>query len=155
VNHEDDLARRGEARLAEHARECDECAAAPLAFETIARSLAAYAVPLDVAELSRRVARHLQPELARLASVWFWRRLGRVIFAALLPLPLILLLDAYVLGVFYAWASTVLPAALATYLVISYAASQLLLFAATYAAIPLLLARDAWFRGLTTAEALP
>ena len=145
--------RAGEERLAEHVRDCDECGAAPPPLGALARQLATYAVPLDVAALSRRVVAALRPELSRLASVWFWRRLARVSVAALLPLPAILLLDAYVLRSVHAWVSTLLPDAVATYLVVSYAAVQLLLFAATYAAIPLVLARDAWVRAMIPVEA--
>lgn len=137
-----------------HAGDCDDCRSEPLPLAAIARGLAAYAVPLDVAALSRRVTAALRPELARLASAWFWQRLARATVAALLPLPLILLLDVFALRFVYDWASTILPAALATYLVVSYAAAQLLLFAATYAAIPLVLARDAWQRAITPVEAL-
>lgn len=148
------LADDGAGRLTSHAADCDDCRARPLPLAEIARELATYAVPLDVSALSRRVTAYLRPELARLASTWFWRRLSRAIVAALLPLPVILLLDMLLLRSVYGWASTLLPAAVATYLVVSYAAAQLLLFAATYAVIPLVLARDAWQRGITPAEAL-
>jgi hypothetical protein len=148
------LAAAGERRLTEHAADCDECRPAPLPLAALARDLASYAVPLDVAALSRRVLAVLRPELARLASVWFWRRVSRVTLAALLPLPVILALDVYLLRLFYTWAIGLVPVAVATYLVVTYAATQILLFAATYAAIPLVLARDAWARAITPAEAL-
>jgi hypothetical protein len=157
VTHDErrELARQGEERLAAHTRECDDCAAASSSLADVARVLAGYVVAVDAAELSRRVMASLQLELARLASAWFWRRLARVTVAALLPLPAVLFLDAYVLRVFYGWASGILPQALVAYLVVSYAALQLLLVAATYAAIPLVLARDAWARAIARAEALP
>jgi hypothetical protein len=62
------------------------------------------------------------------------------VLASLLPLPGVLAYNAYVLQAAYSLASTVLPTALVAYLVLSYAAFLTLLFALTYAAIPLLLA---------------
>lgn len=142
----------GARRLEEHAAGCDECRTLAPPLASLASSLSSYAIPLDVAAMSRRVLAALRPELARLASIWFWRRLSRVTLAALLPLPLVVLFDVYILQIFYAWALTVLPAIVATYLVVSYAATQLLLVAATYAAIPLVLARDAWNRAVVPVE---
>jgi hypothetical protein len=153
-NHDDTLGTDGAAVLAEHAAACDECRAAPLPLAAVERELAGYRVPLDVAALSRRVLAAVRPELQRLASVWFWRRLARVTAAALLPLPLIVLLNGWLLGLAYGWVSQLVPPALALYLVASYAAAQILLLALTYAAIPLLLAREAWNRVAAPAEVL-
>lgn len=144
----------GEQILEEHVRDCVECEVLALPVRGIAERLASYAVPIDAAALSRRVLEVVRPDLARLASVWFWRRLARVILTALVPLPVVLVLNAVVLSAFHAWVSEVLPAAVATYLVVSYAALLLLLFASTYAAIPLVLARDAWARAAGPVEVL-
>lgn len=140
-------------RLGEHAEECGECRATPLPLGELARVLAQQVVAIDAVALSRRVAAALQPELARLASVWFWRRFGRGVLVALLPLPAIVALDAWLLSYVHEWAAAWLPEALATYLVVSYGALLVLLFAATYAAIPLALAREAWGRSVARLEA--
>ncbi len=71
----------------------------------------------------------------------FWRRLVRALAAALLPLPLVIAADLWLLGWLYALFATWLPSGLAVYLVASYAATLLVLIGSAYAAIPLLLAR--------------
>jgi hypothetical protein len=149
------MADEGSRRLAEHARECRECAEVPPDVAAVADALRAYLVALDVAALSHGALLVLRPELARLASNWFWQRLARVTLAAVLPLPLIVAADGYLLALFYRWAAGFMPHVVAVYLVLSYAALQVLLFAATYAAIPLVLARQAWNRSAGLAEALP
>ena len=143
----------GAERLAQHAADCDECREATPPLGDIVRTLSSYATSIDAAALSRRVLAALRPELTRLASIWFWRRLARGLLAALVPLPLIVLFDAYVLSNVYEWVSGLLPTVVATYLVASYGALLFLLFGATYAAIPLVLARDAWIRSVAPTEA--
>ena len=93
--------------------------------------------------MAQRTLLRVQPEMARLASAAFWRGVVRGVVLALLPLPLVLAYDAYVLRLAYELISALLPSAIALYLVASYAAFVLLLCAATYAAIPLLVARGA------------
>jgi len=56
------------------------------------------------------------------------------------PLPAVLAYDAYLLRVAYGLISALLPAALAAYLIFGYAAFLVLLFATTYATIPVFLA---------------
>jgi hypothetical protein len=94
--------------------------------------------PIDTANLSHHVFVTLQPELQRRAAVLGWRRVALGILAALLPLPLVLACNAYFLREVYELLSNLLPATVVAYLVFSYAAFFLLLFASTYAAIPLL-----------------
>lgn len=139
-------------RLGDHAADCDECRTSPLPLADLARGLALQTVALDAAVLSRRVLAALQPELARLASNWFWRRFGRGVLAALVPLPAVVVFDVWLLSSVREWAAGVLPGALVTYLVVSYGSLLLLLFAATYAAIPLALAREAWSRSVARVE---
>lgn len=146
-------AERGTRLLSQHVRDCSECGGEPPPVE-MAERLAAYVVTIDAAALSRRVLAAARPELARLASAWFWRRLAAAVLAALLPLPVVLALNAVLLAALHTWASALLPAALVSYLVGSYAALLLLLFASTYAAIPLVLAREAWSRGVEPEEAV-
>ena len=63
------------------------------------------------------------------------------ILLALLPLPAVLVYNAYLLLLAYDIERTLLGATFATYLVLSDAALLILLFAATYAAIPIVLVR--------------
>lgn len=127
--------------LSEHAGECAECAAADLA--ALRGRLEAGAPAVDVARLSRLAMARVAPELQARTRAVFWRRLARTLAAALVPLPVIAAVDVFALGWLYDLASTWLPNAVAGYLVVSYAASLLLLIGAAYAAIPLLLARYA------------
>ncbi|HVO26084.1 MAG TPA: hypothetical protein VMW56_20910 [Candidatus Margulisiibacteriota bacterium] len=94
---------------------------------------------IDAATLSRHAFARLQPELQRRAVLIGWRRVAVGVLLALLPLPFVLAYNAYFLRLVYGYLSALLPATIAAYLVLSYAASLLLLFAATYAAIPVLL----------------
>jgi hypothetical protein len=67
--------------------------------------------------------------------------MGRTLAAALVPLPLVVGIDLWLLGWLYALVAAWLPTSVALYVVISYAATLLVLIGSTYAAIPLLLAR--------------
>jgi len=127
-------------RLAAHVRECEECGREAPPVESIVAVLRASALPVDPRELSGRVLARLQPHMEQLATRAFWRRVAVVLVASILPLPVVLAYDAYLLRLLYAAASSLLPEAVAAYLVLSYAALLALLFAGTYAAVPLLLA---------------
>jgi hypothetical protein len=81
------------------------------------------------------------PLLQERAAALFWRRLVRVLTAALLPLPLVIGVDIWLLGWLYEAIAAWLPVSIAVYLVACYGASLLVLISGTYAAIPLLLAR--------------
>jgi hypothetical protein len=130
-----------QARLAAHAAACPDCTAEPLPLAQIAARLGATAPRLDASALSQRAVAQLRPELQRMTRAAVWRRVGWGVLLSLLPLPGVVIYDAYVLNIVYAAISALLPAAFAAYLVMTYAAFLLLLFAATYAAIPLLLVR--------------
>ncbi len=136
----------GEARAADpltaHARQCDECRASSPPIERIVSALAADVVDIDPHALSQLAMARLSSELARRAAATFRRRVAEVVLVSLLPLPLVLVYNAYVLGAAYNLALTLLPAGLAAYMVLTYGALLLLLFAMTYAAIPLLLDRN-------------
>lgn len=138
---EDDEPRGGEDALVAHVADCSACRVAPPPVERIAVHLDAVAVPLDAVALSSRTFQRLQPEIGRLAAAAIWRRAAAGFMLAVLPLPLVLVCNAYLLHLVYVAASAVVPPPLAAYLIASYAAFLVLLFAATYAAIPLCLAR--------------
>lgn len=135
------IAADGTLRLAAHTANCDDCQRTPLPLEQLCTLLNASPVDIDVTGLSRRVLDRLRPELAQYGLVTSWRRVLVGVLLSLLPLPLVLAYDAYFLSAAYHAVSLLLPAAFAAYLVLSYAAFLVLLFALTYAAIPLLLMR--------------
>ncbi|HVM98180.1 MAG TPA: hypothetical protein VMT89_17425 [Candidatus Acidoferrales bacterium] len=130
-----------------HVAECEECRADTPAVDRISTMLSRSIVRLDVAALSQQTVAHLQAEMARRARLVFLQRAGAAVVLSLLPLPLVLIYDAYLLDALYRITSMLLPAAVATYLVFTYVAFLGLLFGGTYAAIPLVLAR----RGFATA----
>jgi hypothetical protein len=123
-----------------HVTECDECRAAPPPIGRIATLLDAGVVPIDAAALSHRVLLQLEPTLVRLGAAVLWRKVASALLLSLIPLPVVLAYDAYLLRVAYGLASALLPATLAAYLILDYAAILVLVFAATYAAIPVFLA---------------
>ena len=127
------------ARLSAHSADCVECKNMPLPLDRIAAVLEAAVPAIDAAALSRQTFVQLQPELQRRALAGGWRRIAVGVLLALLPLPLVLAYNAYLLHVAYDLLRNLLPAAIAAYLVLSYGAFLLLLFATTYAAIPLLM----------------
>jgi hypothetical protein len=135
---EDEEKRAGRAaRLAAHAAVCDECRSGPLPLEHLVTLLNVDAVEIDSSGLSRRALARVRPALQRRALA----ASGRRVLLSLLPLPAVLAYDAYFLNVVYHAVAVLLPAALAAYLVLSYGAVLVLLFALTYAAIPVLVMR--------------
>lgn len=128
--------------LAEHVSECAECAVTPEEAARMRAALGRERLDFDAALLSRRVAEMLAPELARLAARAFRRRVAFYLLLALVPLPLMLAYDAFVLRLVFGLLSTVLPQAVVLYLVASMALSGLLVIASVYAAIPLLVHRQ-------------
>jgi len=129
------------ARLTAHGAECDACRETPAPVDRIAALLDHVTVDLDPAVLSRRVLVQLQPMLHRRALAATWRRVALGVLSSLVPLVAVLAYDAYFLSTAYDLLSAILPATFAAYLIASYAAFLVLLFSATYAAIPLLVAR--------------
>jgi hypothetical protein len=137
----DDQRDEGARRLAAHVDECGECRESPPPIARIARHLATGDLHFDIADLSRRTLAYVRPELERRARMLVWRRVAAGIVLALLPLPVVLAYDALVLRLLYGAVSAVLPSTVAVYVVASYTAVLALLFAATYAAIPILVTR--------------
>lgn len=123
-----------------HVAECEECRATPPPIARIATILNASAVGVDPAGLSLHTVARLQPALARRAVAGLWRQVAAALLLALVPLPVVLAYDAYLLRTAYELVSALLPAAVAAYLIFGYAAFLVLLFATTYATIPLFLA---------------
>jgi hypothetical protein len=72
------------------------------------------------------------------ASAW-----ARPLLVALLPLPLILAVDAVAVRTLHDLLSTVLPSALSTYFTAQYALMVMLLLGLAYAAVPVLADRQA------------
>ncbi len=129
--------------LAAHVAECEACRplAPPLA--RLAAALDAAPVELDAAALSRQALRRVAPLLAARARGAFWPRLTRVLGIALLPLPVLIAVDAVLLVWLYGQVSAWLPSGVATYLIASYAAMVSICVGLVYAVIPLLLGRSA------------
>lgn len=134
-------AEAGLARLRAHERDCHECSDRPLPLDDVARALRTSEDLPDAAALSVRALRRVRPELALLANAAWWRRVAVGMALALIPLPFVLVFDGYVLSAAYELTSTFLSPRLAAYLVWSYGATIVLLLAATYASIPVLLER--------------
>jgi hypothetical protein len=130
---------------AAHVRECARCGQEAPALQAIAAALRGDVVPDPAAGLRQRTLATASPLLAgrTAASERSYRRhLGRAVAAALLPLPLVLVLDAYVVRGFHAVLSVLLPATVSTYLAFNFAALVMLATALTYAAVPVLADRQ-------------
>ncbi|MFI5397055.1 MAG: hypothetical protein ACHQ9S_16080 [Candidatus Binatia bacterium] len=131
----------GTARLTAHASECDECRVSPLPVGRIAALLDSTDVDIDTAGMSARTLVRLRRELKTMRGM-SWRRVMAHLLRALLPLPPVLVVDAYLLHAAYGWGSAILPSVLVVYVVLSYAAFLVFVFGLTYAAVPLLMARQ-------------
>jgi hypothetical protein len=125
-------------RLAEHVDECAACRAESLPLDRLSLLLAEDEVPVDTEALSCRALVQLRPELRANASRALQRRMVRALLVSVVPLALVLGYDVFVLGLLHGLLQHFLPSGLATYIVFSQFALISLLFAATYAAIPLL-----------------
>jgi predicted anti-sigma-YlaC factor YlaD len=128
--------------LSEHVSECSECSAAGEDVADVRAALGRARLDLNAALLSRRVAEMVAPELARIAAKAFRRRVALCLLLALIPLPLVLAYDAFVLRLVFGLLSSLLPQAVVLYLVASMALTGLLVIASVYAAIPLLVHRQ-------------
>ena len=124
--------------------ECDEVRTMLLSGRALdagsASHLAGYAVPAPPSPAGVLAA--AAPLLARRARHAAWRALGRAVAAALVPLPLVLLVDVYVVRAAYGVLQALLPRALSLYVVFNYAATLTLLLAVTYAMVPIVAERQ-------------
>ena len=128
-----------------HLRICAHCQEDEAVVRELSRSLAAYAVADPPAGLSARMLRAAASALAenaRRAAGVDWALVARAVGVALIPLPFIVFLDLQVLRAAYALLSAVLPNALGFYVVLNYTALLAFLLAATYAAVPVVAARQ-------------
>ena len=131
---------------AAHLAACPRCRAEQAAVEGLARTLAAPPGPTPPPGLATRVLGAAEPLLARNARRAAGSILARALAAALLPLPVILLLDFYLVRAAFALLTTILPTALGAYLVFNYTATFALLLALTYGAIPIFVERQVRLR---------
>lgn len=124
-----------------HVEECGECQSHRDTLARAAALLASSQVPVDAEQLSQRAMFWLQPALDGNAADAMWRRALTALTLAVAPLPLVLVWDSYLLRLGYAVLQSIMPGTFATYVLVSYSALLTLLFAATYAAIPIALGR--------------
>jgi len=129
-------------RLREHTEECESCHQAPLPIDRIDAVLRASPLQIDVGAMSAQAFTAAQHTLHSMTLRSFWRQVAAVVVVALLPLPVIMAYDAFLLQLLHTAVSTLFSGPMATYIVFTYAASLLFLFAASYAAIPVLMARS-------------
>jgi hypothetical protein len=94
-------------------------------------------------ELTARVLAAAGPLLAAHARRTSWRTFLRPLLVALLPLPLILAADAAIATGLYALFSLVFPSVVSVVLVAQYALFVLMSLALAYAAVPLIVDRQA------------
>lgn len=134
---------RGARCLAEHVANCPHCRTEAVDPARVAGLLDPLPAGLKVTLLSQQTLAALRPELARRSLIRWRRRVAVSVLWAMLPLPLILVYDAYVLRTAYELLQAVLPSGVALYVLATYTSVLSLLFALTYAAIPILLARSA------------
>lgn len=130
----------------EHIAACERCRSEASAAREIATTLVAHEEPPPA--LMTRVLAAAEPLLAARrrrvphSRTVDWPLVLRALAAALVPLPLILVVDVALVGAVHELLARVLPQALTTYLVANLAATLALLLALTYAAVPLLAARQ-------------
>ena len=126
---------------AEHLAACPSCQQDAEAMTALASALRTHAAPEPPPWLSRTVLRAAAPLLAARAEP-VPRPAWRALAIALLPLPLILAVDWFLVRGAHALLSGLLPDALSLYLAGSYAVLLATLLGLTYAAVPLLAARQ-------------
>lgn len=131
---------------AAHVRGCARCSEAEPIVRALGRAFAADAAVTPPAALQARVLQAAAPLLAENARRIAWSAVLRPVAAALVPLPLVLFIDAYLVRTVYDVLRGLLPSALSTFLVLNYTALLALLLTLTYGAIPLLADRQVRLR---------
>jgi hypothetical protein len=126
---------------AEHLAACPSCQRDAEAMSALTSALRAHPAPEPPPWLSRTVLRAAAPLLAARAEP-VPRPAWRALAIALLPLPLILAVDWFLVRGAHALLSGLLPDALSLYLAGSYAVLLATLLGLTYAAVPLVAARQ-------------
>ncbi len=139
------LFRHTTAEVDDHLATCPRCLADTAHVHRVRTVLDGAPGPLPSPGIRARVLGAAAPLLVanahRLPAV-AWRRMAAAIAAAVLPLPLILLLGWETLSTANRVLSTILPERLSFYLVATQAALLGLLLAITYGAVPLLAAHQ-------------
>ena len=137
---------RADADDTRHLATCAACGADAAALRRVASALAAAAAPAAPAALAARVRTAAAPLLARHARAATWRAVARAVAAAIVPLPLVLAIDVYLLRAAYDALRAVLPMALSMYFIVNYTTLLAVLLTLAYGAIPLLAERQARLR---------
>ncbi len=127
---------------AAHVRACARCREDDGLVLCLRQGLAADARETPPPGLSASALAAAVPLLARNARQRAWHRVGRAVAAAVVPLPFIIALDAWVVRTAYHLLSLVLPGAVSIFVAGNYAALLALLLALTYGAVPILAERQ-------------
>ncbi len=139
------LARDLDPAATAHLQECARCREQATALAAVGARLRAATAPAPPPGLRRRTLAAAAPLLAERAAALahgYRRRLTRAVAAALVPLPIVLALDAYAIRTLHAFLSALLPAPVSAYLAFNFAALVVLTIALTYAAVPVLADRQ-------------
>jgi hypothetical protein len=128
-------------RLRRHAEQCDECRVAPLPLAELSALLSAPVPVRTEVPASRRVLVAAAPLLAAYAARAYRRHLVSGMVLSLVPLPVVVFFNVYLLREAYALLAGWLPSGIVAWMVVGYGAMLLLLCALTYAALPVLIAR--------------
>jgi anti-sigma factor RsiW len=129
--------------VAAHVATCADCRAELATLRQVAATLAVGRPLAPAPALAARVREAAAPLLAQHARLALLRTVGRAVAVALLPLPLLLLIDSYVVRAIYGTLRAVLPDALSLYFVVNYTTLLAVLLTLAYGAIPLLAERQA------------
>jgi len=132
------LGRSDDPEVRVHLETCERCRAEAPSLQRVAQALAAGTAPEPPPALAAHVARAAAPLLERNARRVAWRAVA----AALVPLPLVLLLDVWIVRTIHTLLVAVVPAPLGAYVVFNYSALLALLLALTYGAVPIVAARQ-------------
>lgn len=135
-----------DAETTRHLAECEACRADAPAWRRLATTLGAAHGAVPSAALAAHVRAAAAPLLARHARMATWRAVARAVAAAVLPLPLVLLVDGILLRALYEALRAVLPTALSLYFVLNYTTLLAVLLTLAYGAVPLLAERQARLR---------
>ena len=120
-------------------RDTDETTAADAdALHVVATHLMHAPPPVDLDAWSKRTLIAASPILAVHAKRAYRRRVAAALAAACVPLPLVVVYARSLLGWLHDGLALLLPAPLPEIAVASYAATTVLLVAATFAAVPVL-----------------
>ena len=127
---------------ASHVRGCSRCGRESALVAELRRQMDASSAPEPPTGLSARVLTAALPFLAQNRRRVSWRVLARAVGGSLVPLPIVLFVDAWILAGMHDLLNLVLPPALSFYLLAGQASVIAVLLALTYGSIPLLAERQ-------------